>query len=162
MKTAGTQEVFNYRKVSEQIATSGQPTAEQFEAIAKAGFEVVIDLAPVDMSRYSIAGEPQLVSRLGMTYCHIPVDFKQPDIADLERFFEAMDQASGRKLWIHCAANYRVTVFYSLWAESVGIWDAAESDRFIRSVWESDPDWVMSDAWKAFIDIARKQSLPLV
>lgn len=152
------EQVFNFRPVSQRISTSGQPTSGQLELIRNAGFEVVIDLAPVDLDRYSFAGEPERVAALGMQYFHIPVDFRNPTDIDFFLFSEAMDASLNKRVWIHCAANYRVTVFYSLWAEQQGLWDAGRSDEFIRSVWESDPQWKMNDVWQDFIANIRAES----
>jgi protein tyrosine phosphatase (PTP) superfamily phosphohydrolase (DUF442 family) len=40
---------------------------------------------------------------------HIPVQFGAPTERDLLAFFDAMDRNSGRRVWVHCAANMRVT-----------------------------------------------------
>ena len=37
--------IYNYVPINDHIASSGQPTREQFEFIKQAGFEVVINLA---------------------------------------------------------------------------------------------------------------------
>ena len=36
--------IYNYRQLSERIATSGQPTEAQLAAIAAAGYPVVVNL----------------------------------------------------------------------------------------------------------------------
>ena len=37
--------IYNYVPINDQIASSGQPSPEQFSAIKKAGYDVVINLA---------------------------------------------------------------------------------------------------------------------
>lgn len=154
----GVDKVFNFREISGRIATSGQPSAQQFEQIRDAGYEAIIDLAPVDLDRYSFPGEPEKVAELGMEYFHIPVDFKDPTDIDFFLFSEAMDETQAKKVWIHCAANYRVSVFYALWAEKNENWTISESDILIRSVWESDPTWQMNDVWRSFIQSIREEA----
>jgi protein tyrosine phosphatase (PTP) superfamily phosphohydrolase (DUF442 family) len=39
------EDITNYKKVSDTLASSGQPEDMQFKEIAEAGFEVVINLA---------------------------------------------------------------------------------------------------------------------
>jgi len=43
-KPMGTQEIYNYRKVDDQLATAGQPTEEQLRAAAADGFVAFINL----------------------------------------------------------------------------------------------------------------------
>ena len=46
-------------------------------------------------------------------------------------------------LLIHCAANYRVSAFYSRYAIDTGRWSQAQADEFMVSVWQPDehPPW---------------------
>ena len=37
--------IYNYVPINDQIASSGQPSPEQFSAIKEAGYDVVINLA---------------------------------------------------------------------------------------------------------------------
>jgi protein tyrosine phosphatase (PTP) superfamily phosphohydrolase (DUF442 family) len=144
--------IFNYIRINEFFSTSGQPSKEQFEKIKEDGFEVVIDLAPVDYERYSIKDEKSILRNLNLEYIHIPVDFKKPTIEDFEAFEFALMNCNGKKIWIHCAANYRVTVFFSIWAEKNLGWTKQQSKELIDSIWKSDPDWKMGEVWEKFID----------
>ncbi|QIB66497.1 protein-tyrosine phosphatase family protein [Kineobactrum salinum] len=56
-------------------------------------------------------------------------------IADYAAFCEAMDSAVEDKVHIHCAANYRVSAFYSLYAQSRGLWGDDEAQAFIEDLW---------------------------
>ena len=109
------QGIYNYRPVDDQTATAGQPTEEQLEEAANEGFRTVINLATLD-DRGALADEAGLVRSLGMAYHHIPVVWSNPTKEDFAAFEEAMSQAAGSKTLIHCAANFRVTAFYSLYA----------------------------------------------
>ena len=42
--------IYNYLKISDKIATAGQPSVEQFSYIKEAGYQVVINLALKDSS----------------------------------------------------------------------------------------------------------------
>ena len=107
--------IYNYRAVDESLCTSGQPTAAQVATIAAAGFATIINLALHDDPRYSLPDEPGVVKSLGLAYVHIPVQFAAPTEADLLAFFAAMDAQSGERLWVHCAANMRVSAFPGLY-----------------------------------------------
>lgn len=137
-----TQEIYNYRKVDEQVITGGQPTEDQIQAAAQEGFKTVINLVPFNPSR-SLPDEGGLVQSLGMTYHYIPVDWMTPTEQDFETFEAAMKQASGSKTLIHCAANFRVTAFYALYALKNLGWSEEQAETFRASVWAGSdyPQW---------------------
>ncbi len=137
-----TQDIRNYRKVNDQIITSGQPTEEQLKAVAVDGFEAVINLATID-PRYSLPDEAGTVRALGMSYHHIPVEWENPKESDFEEFEQVMKQLPAQKILIHCAANFRVTAFYSLYAMKNLGWSETQADAFRASVWagSSYPIW---------------------
>src|SRR4051794_33925840 len=111
--------IYRLRMVDERIATSGQPTEAQLGAIAAAGYRSVVNLALHDDPRYSLPDERATVEGLGLRYVHIPVDFGAPTEADLRAFFDAMHTHGDEPLWVHCAANLRVSAFLGLWCVTV-------------------------------------------
>jgi len=135
----------NYRAVDELLATSGQPSAAELAAMAAAGFKTVINLALHDDPRYSLPDEAGTVRSLGMGYVHIPVQFSAPTEADLLAFFEAMDEHRGEKVWVHCAANKRVTAFLGLYRVIKEGWPRQRAFQLMHELWQPD------DVWAAFI-----------
>lgn len=103
-------EILNYIEVNELISTSGQPTSEQLKNLKDEGFEVIINLANYN-SFNSLDNENKIVSELGMTYIHIPVDFDEPTVSDLKLFLNIMQSLGANKVLVHCDMNYRVTAF---------------------------------------------------
>jgi len=140
----------DYRKLSERIATSGQPTQEELAAVARAGYEVVINLDVSDSS-YALEDEGGLVRSLGLEYVHIPVVWEQPTKADLECFFEIMEARQDKTLYVHCAANRRVSVFMALY-------------RILRLGWAVDEAYrwtyldTMPQVWRTFFDDMLKEN----
>ncbi len=102
--------ILNYIKINNTISTSGQPTLEELKIIADNGFKAIINLALYNSS-LALENEDKYVSQLGMTYIHIPVDFKNPEIDNLKIFLAVLNSFVNVKVWIHCAKNYRVTAF---------------------------------------------------
>lgn len=149
-------EILNYIAVDDRLVTCGQPSIEHFKLAKSEGFEVIIDLAPTD-PRYSIENEVGLLSQLGLEYHHIPVAWDRPTKEDYFLFKKSMAEAKDKKLMIHCAANYRVSAFYSIYAMEEGRWDENQADKFLALVWESDPDWVLNDVWRTFIETNREK-----
>lgn len=140
------EQAYNFRRVSDSVATSGRVEPEQLAELRAEGIEVVINLLP-DTSTYAVAGERQIVEGQGIEYLYLPVDFAAPGVEDYEQFGNLMAQAGERNLLIHCAANYRVSAFYSRYAIATGRWSAAEADDFMLSIWqpaeyEPWPQWL--------------------
>ena len=140
----GAQHVFNYLQMTDRLATSGQPTRAQFESIRRAGYTTIINLLPHDHEN-ALPGEEALMGELGLTYVYIPVDFKKPEEPQFDAFCEAMDQTQGQKVWVHCAANMRVSAFlYRYRVERQG-----EDEATCRA--EMEKIWTPFGVWKAFV-----------
>jgi uncharacterized protein (TIGR01244 family) len=147
-------DIYNYRRLSDRVSTSGQPTAAQLAAVAGARFEVVVNLAP-STDDEALPDESEVVEALGMTYEHIPVAWEQPTHADLEAFFETMARHEGRQVFVHCIANMRVSVFMALYRIVRLGWSAADAMPDIHAIWEPNPTWqVFMDA-----ELARQRDL---
>ena len=142
-----TQSIYNYRKVNDQLITGGQPNEEQLRSAANEGFRIVINLATIDPD-YSLADEEGLVRSLGMTYYHIPVEWDNPQESDFEAFEHLMKGLPEGKTLIHCAANFRVTAFYSLYAQKYLGWSEVQAEEFRASIWQGSDDLV----WTRFIN----------
>jgi protein tyrosine phosphatase (PTP) superfamily phosphohydrolase (DUF442 family) len=138
----GTQAIKNYRKADERHATGGQPTEDQLKAAAAEGYGTIINLATID-PRYSLQDEGASAAALGMKYHHIPVPWDRPSDADFAAFEKAMQSAGEDKTLVHCAANFRATAFYSLYAMKHLGWSRARAEEFRSSVWSGSkfPVW---------------------
>ena|SRR5579871_3210366 len=139
-------EIYNAIPVNDQLLTSGQPTEDQLKAASADGFARVINLAPFEPGR-SLPDEAGLVRSLHMTYIHIPVVWAEPKQSDFERFEQAMSQADSKTL-VHCVANFRVTAFYSLYAQKHLGWSEEQADTFRAQIWQGSNNPV----WNDFID----------
>ncbi|MGD2170529.1 MAG: protein tyrosine phosphatase family protein [Gammaproteobacteria bacterium] len=130
----------NYVRLTPEIGTAGQPRREQFDTIAEAGFETVINLAMPD-HQDSIADEGRLVTALGMTYCHLPVPFDAPTPVQVQQFCALLDALRGHKLFIHCIMNYRVSAFMYLYLTRVRGVPEAKARSPILDRWSIEPQW---------------------
>lgn len=140
-----TEDIYNFLKLSDSIATAGQPTTEQFEAISQSGYQVVINLALPESSN-ALPNEKQIVEKQGMQYVHIPVVWENPHIENITEFFNVMEANADKKVFVHCAANMRVSAFMYLYRrlhESVGEEDAKKDLHRI---------WVPNENWNKFIE----------
>jgi protein tyrosine phosphatase (PTP) superfamily phosphohydrolase (DUF442 family) len=148
-----TEAIYNFRKVNERVSTGGQPTEDQLRSAAAEGFTVVINLATIN-PRYSLADEAGLVRSLGMAYHHIPVEWEHPQESDFDAFEGLFKKLSAEKTLIHCAANFRVTAFYSLYAMKNLGWSASRAEEFRNSIWAGSDEPV----WEDFISGLTKKN----
>jgi uncharacterized protein (TIGR01244 family) len=132
----------NFRRVSDTVTTSGTVPAEDLAELRANGYDVVINLMP-DSSEYAVPGEAAIVGGQGIDYVYIPVDFAAPNREQLEEFAAAMDAHQGKRIHVHCAANYRVSAFYSLYAMRQGWWSSEEADEHLAGIWTQGqyPAW---------------------
>jgi len=138
------EDVFNYLQISERVSTSGQPTERQFELIREQGFRTVINLAP-HSAENALKDEQALLTTLGINYIHIPVDFKNPTEDDFNMFVSKMQDVSTEKVWIHCAANMRVSAFMFKYRCMV------LNDEPDNAKKDLDKIWQPSGVWKTFL-----------
>lgn len=134
--------IYNSRIISPTLAASGQPSEAALADIQAAGYQVVINLALHDDPRYSLPDEAGTLAALGLRYVHIPVPFDAPGLGHLARFFAAMDAHAGQRLWVHCAANKRVSVFLGLYWHLRQGQPLAPAMALQRDIWEPDAVWL--------------------
>lgn len=137
------QEIINYININENLATSGQPTKEQFLKIADEGYEIVINLA-VYNSDGKIENEDDIVSSLGMTYIHLPVEFLDPTRKNLRDFIEILSLLSSntsKKIWVHCIMNYRVSAFMYVFHKYILKTPFQNINLTVFDEWSPDEKW---------------------
>ena len=137
--------ITNFVQLTDRIGTAGQPAADQFDAIADAGFVAVINLALPDHPD-SLENEGSLVTSRGMHYHQMPVVWEVPRQSDLHDFAAVMGAYAGRKVFVHCIMNYRVSAFcYRYLTQVEGLSDdAARSPIFD----EWTPEGIWADVMK--------------
>ncbi len=142
MKTSPTAlpEIYNFRAVDDRLGTAGQPTENQFSSIREADFAVVINLA-LPTSDNALAHEGSIVAGFGMSYVHIPVDFGTPTSRDFRAFCGVMDAFDDRRIFVHCAANMRVSAFVFLYRVLYQQVPASEAERDLHAIWQPNEVW---------------------
>ena len=101
-----------------------------------------LTLAPLlPDARYCLPDEAGLARSLGLDYTHIPVPFDAPAVDDFRAFRATMDRLAGKRVLVHCAANFRVTSFVALWGEAAQGWPTERADALARTFWEPNETW---------------------
>jgi protein tyrosine phosphatase (PTP) superfamily phosphohydrolase (DUF442 family) len=132
--------IYNFRKVSDKLACAGQPREGQLASLADDGYKVVINLGLAE-GKYALKDEAASVNGLGMEYHHIPVIFDNPQVSELASFIELMNKHAEEKTFVHCAANYRASVFTGLYLFAADKLDEEGMLGFIEEIWQPDPAW---------------------
>ena len=112
------QNIQNFIKINDNISTSGQLSKKEFEIIKKNGFEIVINLALYN-SNNALKNEDKIVNKNNMTYIHIPVSWEKPEKQKLLQFLNILESLENKKIFIHCAKNYRVSMFMYIYKKIV-------------------------------------------
>lgn len=139
-------DAFNFKKVSESISTAGLLSEQQIDALKQEGYASVINLLPND-SEYALAGEKERIENQGIRYEYIPVEFNAPMEHDYVEFENTMVALKGNKTMVHCAANYRVSAFYAIYARRNLGWSVSKAEEHIASIWNP----AEHDPWETFI-----------
>lgn len=132
--------IYNYLPISTQLATSGQPTTNQFSAIQSAGYSIIINLAPANVEN-ALPNEAAVVASLGMNYINIPVNFSNPSQQDFEKFVSLLQRHSHQKIWVHCAANMRVSCFIFKYRTAILGTNQNHAQADLRKIWQPNAVW---------------------
>ncbi len=134
------EDIYNFLKLSDTVATAGQPTEEQFSAIKESGYQVVVNLALPD-SPNALPDEKKVVETQGMQYAHIPVVWDNPTLEDVARFFSVMEANADKTIFIHCAANMRVSAFMYLYHHIHKRMNNEDAKKDLHQIWLPNETW---------------------
>ncbi len=140
----------NFQVVDDRLSSSGQIAYDQIPLLAQQGFDVVVNLAIADEERNGQEGF--LVAQAGLTYVHIPVDWQQPQLSDVEMFFDVMQANQDRKVYVHCFANMRASAFVYMYRTLVEGVPDEEARATMNEVW--DPGEL--EQWAQLIERAQE------
>jgi len=137
----------NTYKVFDWLWTSGQLSERDITCLPTLRIDAVINLA-LSTSSNALPGEAEFITRQGIAYIHIPVVWERPELHQLVQFFGILKAFEGRKVWVHCAKNMRVSAFIYLYRRLC----LAESEE--TSGYPMREVWVPNETWKIFIHSA--------
>ena len=139
--------IYNYYKVPGLYETSGQPTSSQLKLLVKKGYEVIINLAQDSIVGKVAFNEKGILESSGIIYIHIPVDFDNPLESDFKKFVSVISKFNGKKIWIHCAANMRVSAFIYKYRRDIL---KLEHDKIIIDL---ERIWIPNEIWNSFLNL---------
>lgn len=132
--------IYNYKQFSPNLTTGGQPDENELHEIGRAGYEVVINLG-LDGTEYSVQNEKEIIESYGIQYIHIPVSFEAPEVEKYWAFATFLKTVSYKKVFVHCAANKRVSIFMALFRVIEEGLPCRQAIEDILSIWEPSEVW---------------------
>ena len=147
------EDIHNFLSLSESLFTGGMPNEEQLADAARRGVQLVINLAPHEVSN-ALPNETRIVTSLGMQYINIPVIWNTPNKDGLDRFMDAMDANKDKKILVHCQANFRATAFVAMYRILRQGWKEEDAMAGMHQIWDTE-DYPI---WKMFIEETLKRS----
>ena len=150
--------VRNFQVVSERLASSGQIGYDQIPLIAEQGYDVVINLAIADEERNGQEGF--LVAQNGLSYVHIPVDWQDPKVSDVEKFLGVMEAYKDQKVYVHCFANMRASAFVYLHRVREQAAPTQAAREVLIKLWEYSPGYELHKIGQWRDLIARVEAAP--
>jgi protein tyrosine phosphatase (PTP) superfamily phosphohydrolase (DUF442 family) len=126
--------------ISPKLVTSGQPSAEALAQLGAEGFEAVISLSPPNVHD-AVRDEPEIVTRQGLAFVGIPIDFGHPTARDFDAFASAISGLAGRKVLVHCQVNMRASTMVFLYRTIVAKEDPQRAYEAVIKVWVPEGPW---------------------
>ena len=136
--------ILNYLVLNEQLITGGQPNKESFKKLSDKSVAVVINLLPSHQNL--LENEEFLVAENNMDYIYIPVEWDNPKETDFNSFVVAMKKHHGKKIFIHCAKNMRVSAFIYLYRVLYDNFPKEKAKESMEKIWKP------VGTWKEFIE----------
>ena len=141
------EEIYNFYKIPKLFNTSGQPTEEQLIMLADNGYEIIINLA----GNCKIGGfeidEKNILESEGVKYIHIPVKFNNPTQLNFNEFVYNIRKFENKKIWVHCAANMRVSAFVYKYRRDILNLNHNKIFSDMKAIWNPN------DIWNSFLDL---------
>src|SRR5207244_13215334 len=112
-----------FEQINEHLYRGAQPTAREFEALAKMGIKTIVDLRREDQQ---VVREKQIVTALGMRFVSVPMSMHAPTGEQMTEVMEQLQSQSAWPVYVHCHVGRDLTETVLACARSTH--DGCESD----------------------------------
>jgi len=110
--SVGVESIENFHKVSDKVATGGQPTPEQVTALADAGFNAVVNLR--EDSEYNDGAQFRAARTAGIRFVRVPVSMTNPTDASVSKFLAVTDEQELYPVYVYCAEGNRAAAYWMI------------------------------------------------
>jgi uncharacterized protein (TIGR01244 family) len=133
-------EVMNYRRIEDGLATANAITVAAIPKLADAGFKAIIDLRSPTES--GVAEEAAAAGRGGLRYVNIPVTQATLTVESVRKVADVLDQSANRPVLIHCASGNRVGAVIELYREGIHGVDHETARNEARAIGLQAPEMI--------------------
>lgn len=135
--------VMNYHRIDDRLVTGGHLVGDGVEKLSEQGVTVVIDLRD-----NSPRGEQKSFADAGIKWINVPVEWRDPESADFDRFVEVMNEHKDDHVLVQCGANYRASAMTYLYRVIVDDVPEEEAAKDLHAVWDPSED----RTWRKYIE----------
>ncbi|WP_159870103.1 protein tyrosine phosphatase family protein [Novosphingobium sp. 9U] len=128
------EEIACWQRIGPHLTTSGRLSQADLERLAHLQVTRVINLALAD-SPGILADEDEQLAALDIGYTHIPVPFDAPTDEHFATFCQAMAEAQGQTVHVHCVMNWRVAAFLYRWHRETQGMAEADARALMERQW---------------------------
>jgi uncharacterized protein (TIGR01244 family) len=110
--SVGVESIEEFHKVSDKVATGGQPTPEQVTALADAGFNAIVNLR--EDSEYNDGPQFRAAREAGIRFVRVPVSMTNPTDASVAKFLAVTDEQELYPVYVYCAEGNRAAAYWMI------------------------------------------------
>ncbi|GAB1540849.1 hypothetical protein NUACC21_35180 [Scytonema sp. NUACC21] len=92
-------------------------------------------------SSNALPDEKQIVEAQNMQYIHIPIVWENPIFENVKEFFSVMESNAEKKVFVHCAANKRVSAFIYLYRRLKERTTEENAKKDLNKIWFPNEKW---------------------
>jgi uncharacterized protein (TIGR01244 family) len=142
------------------LAISGQPRRDQFSAIAKAGFKVVVNVGAPESNPQAIRDEQRLVEAEGMQYHYIPLSWETPDKAQVKKAVALLQELQGQPSLVHCYVGSRAALVAYLQRSAASPTNEAQENATMSMIWRQHRGYELENSrqWQLLLADIRSDS----
>ena len=110
--SVGVESIENFQRVSDRVATGGQPTPEQVGALADAGFNAIVNLR--EDSEFNDGPQFRAARDAGIRFVRVPVSMTHPTDASVAKFLAVTDEVELYPVYVYCAEGNRAAAYWMI------------------------------------------------
>lgn len=150
-------DVQRFHQYTPMLASSGQPKRAQFQAIAAAGYKVVINLVAPEQNPEAVRDEKQAVEAAGMEYHYFPLGWDKPDAKRVVEVLRLLDTLKEKPVLVHCWVNSRASLVAYLYRSTSGQVEDADEKAVMTKIWKQNRGYEFENSgqWQLLVEDAK-------
>lgn len=110
LASVGVESIANFHRVSDRVATGGEPTTAQIVALAEGGFNTIVNLR--EDSESNDGPLFRAAREAGIRFVRVPVSMTNPTDASVAKFLAVTDDTVLYPVYVYCAEGNRAAAYW--------------------------------------------------